>query len=195
MFQDFEYYKVDRKSDPNIPLFTAEKGSPRYLFEKKTIKKPEKLSFKLGLPIPKKPQMADFHISPFSIISQKIYNVLYPLNISGIQLLPCVIHSGEDKTFSDYWAVHTYQRIRCIDLSKSECEVKEFRLAYVKQLFLDKVKLASIPLQKRLLFRLEEDMSFELYHASLVEAILETKPTGVIFTKIEEWNVKTLFKR
>src|SRR5882672_130788 len=103
MNNEFEYYKVHRKSDNDIPLLNPDTGCPKYLYKKFAIEDPEPLKFKFGQPIPKKPKMADFHKSPYSVISKKIYDVLAPLKINEIQLLPAIIRSEDGKIFTDYW--------------------------------------------------------------------------------------------
>lgn len=193
MSQEFEYYRVHRANDNDVPLLDPDTGCPDYLFEKKAIDKPKPLKFKLGEPIPKKPRMADYHASPYSIISKKIYDVLAPLNIKGIQLLPAVIRVKNDKLVSDYWAIHIYNLIRCIDVKKSDCEIRSIRVANVKKIVLDKDILAKIALPQRLIFRLGEDISFELFHTSIVEAIMKVKPDGIKFTNIENWNAGSFF--
>jgi hypothetical protein len=52
---------------------------------------------------------------------------------------------------------------------------------------LDKEVLGKIPLEERLIFRLEEDETMKLYHKSIVDAIMAVNPTGVQFTKVEDW--------
>lgn len=195
MSNEFEYYKVHRKNDNDVPLLNPETGCPKYLYQKKAIENPELLTFKFGPPIPKKPKITDFHTSPYSVISSNIFNVLSVRNIYGVQLLACTIRGNNDKIYTDYWAVHAYQRIRCIDLANSDCIIDDVMISYVKKLALDKKTLKAIPLEKRLLFRLGEDSSYELYHISIMEAIINVNPGGIRFTDIEKWDAKSPFKK
>lgn len=191
---DFEYYRVHRKNDKTIPLLDPDSGCPRYLSKKVPIEDPELMVFKLGQPVPKAPKMADYHSSPNSVISKKIYDVLSPLKIEGLQLLPSTIRVNDDEVYSNYWAMHIYQRIQCINAAKSDCVIDDISLGYVKKLVLDHDALKAIPLKNRLIFRLQEDRSYELFHASVVDAIMKVNPEGIRFTNINEWSEKSLFQ-
>ena len=190
---EFEYYRIHRKADNSVPLLAEDTGTPLYLYESAQIKDPELLLFKLGKPVPKKPKMADYLSSPDSIISRKIFDILSPLNIEGIQLLPARITGKNNELFSDYWAIHIYNSVQCVDPNLSDCVIKKFGLANVKKLVLDKKNLSAIPLKKRLIFRLKEDVAYQLFHVSIVEVIQAVKPEGVGFTNIENWNEGSFF--
>jgi hypothetical protein len=193
MSKEFEYYKIGRSNDNNIPLIEESSDCPDYLYEEGPIENPKLMLFELGDPIPRKPKMADYHASPNAVVSKKIFDILSPLKIEGIQLLPATI-SVKDKTLKDYWAIHIYHHIQCVDLELSECAVKSTRLSRVKKLVLDKKVLEKIPLQKRLIFRLKEDISYELFHVSIMESIMGANPEGIHFTNIEQVNERALFQ-
>jgi len=67
-------------------------------------------------------------------------------------------------------------------ISKIDGEIRN-----VMRFFLDTDALAKIPLEKRLVFLLEEDMPKQIYHKSVVDAIMSVNPTGVGFYQIPEW--------
>jgi hypothetical protein len=193
MNKDFEYYRVDSTNDSTIPLLSSDAGNPRYLYKDFPIEKPELMLFKFGKPIPKKPKMADYLSSPDPVISKKIFDVLVPLKIEGIQLLPARIRGKEEKIFTDYWAIHIYHRLKCIDTKFSDCKIDDSGLEHVKKLVLNKKILDDVPLNKRLVFRLKEDYAYELFHASIVDAIMAVKPEGIRFVNIEQWNEGSFF--
>lgn len=195
MPDDFEYFRIARAFDDAIPLLNTDTDCPNYLYEQTAIENPEPLLFQLGDPIPIKPKMGDYLSEPASVISKKIFDVLAPLNISTIQLLPARIRGKNDEIFSNYWAIHMLTEIKCVDASLSNCEIKRVRLAKVKKIVLDKNILSAIPLPERLVFRLQEDSSFQLYHSSIVEKILAANPSGVRFVNIEEWNDSSFFPK
>lgn len=191
---EFEYYKIDRSNDRHIPLLDVDSGSPHYQYKESDIENPGLMLLRLGQPIPKKPKMADYHSLPSSVISKKIFDILEPLKISGIQLLPAQIRGKEDLIFKEYWLLNIYNEIRCIDLQLSDCKIEGPNLSNIKKIILDKAVLSAISLRERLIFRLAEDWSYQLFHSSIVDKIMEIKPEGLRFTNIEEWNDSTLFK-
>jgi hypothetical protein len=191
--EDFKYYRIHRKSDNSIPLLDEGPNCPDYLIRESFIDKPKLMTFKFGKPVPRHPKIADYHSSPESIVSDKIKRVLDPLNLYRVQLIPSQI-KGTEGNISGFWAIHIYNYIKCIDVENSDCEIRQYSIAHVKKLRLDKLKLQIIPLEKRLIFRLREAFSYQLFHVSIVEAILKTKPDGVGFTDIETWSESSLFQ-
>ena len=182
-----EYYLIDSDGTPDAPLLNGS-GRDGFLFRNPpvVITKPIRLGYRP--PIPRKPRMIDYHSMPESVISQKIYEVLEPMNIKGIQLVPAVIKGKDDELFKDYWIIHIYNRIACMDREKSIYEADDDDdIDDIEQLCLDKKILNEIPLEDRLVFLLKEDISFYIYHKSVVEAIMSVNPEGVKFYPIEEW--------
>jgi hypothetical protein len=194
MQDQFEYYRVHRDNDDSIPILASDSGNPSYLYDEQPIGDPKLMLFKLGKPVPKKPKMADYLSSPSCIISRKLLDVLDPLKVEGIQLLPAQVRGKNDEIFSDYWAIHIYHNLKCVDTTLSDCVVRNSGLGYVKKLVLDKKVLEKIPLDKRLIFRLGEDPAYQLFHISIVDAIMAVKPEGIRFTNIEEWNEGSFFQ-
>jgi hypothetical protein len=190
----FEYYRIHRKNDNSIPLLVSDSGNPDYLYTEEFIETPELMKFRFAKPIPRKPKMADYHSCPSSVISKKIYDILNPLKINFIQFLPAQIKgTDEDDIHTNYWAIHVYKYIECVDQTLSNCLIDGVGLKYVKKIILNKEILKLIPLNERLIFRLKEDFGYQLYHVSVVEKILSQSPAGVSFTNIEAWNESSFF--
>lgn len=192
MEHEFEYYLIDSDDTPSVPLLMADKNqSTRILLDRKPVEPlntPMKLCF--NPPIPRNPRMVDFHELPSSVFSRKIKDVLQPLNIYGLQLLPATIRGKNDEYYEDYWVAYIYNRITCLDMKNSEYSVYEDdgKVNFITRFFLDAKKLMEIPLEKRLVFMLAEDISKRIYHKSLVDAIMAVNPKGVAFTPIEGWH-------
>ena len=190
---EFEYYKVTISNTEDVPLISEDDDCPIYLYKKVAIENPKLMQFKLAEPIPRKPVLADYLSTPSSVVSKKIFNVLEPLKIYGIQLLPAKIRGKDNKLVSGYWAIHIFNNIKCVDKKLSDCKIED-GLGYVNKIVLDKKVLKKIPLKERLIFRLEEDRAYQLFHASIVEKIMAVNPTGVKFTDIEKWNDGSYFE-
>ena len=185
---------ITRSFDKNIPLLSKIAGSPKYLYKEHPIENPEIINFKLGLPIPRKPVMADYHSSPDGIVSKKIYDILSPLEIDGLQLLPVSIAGKDGEQYDNYWALHMYREIECVDMELSDCERSSFSFDRITKLILDKKILSEIPSEKRLIFRLKESNSIKMVHKSVMDNIMSVNPTGIRFTNIEDWNDSSFFE-
>ena len=184
---EYEYYLIGSDGNPDAPLLNGS-GKDAFLFGDAPVKidKPIRLSYRP--PVPKKPCMIDYHSMPDSVVSRKICNVLEPINIKGIQLVPAVINGKDDDLFEDYWIIYIYNRIACMDMERSVYETnRRGKIINIERLFLSRKALAEIPLEDRLVFSLKEDISFCIYHKSVVEAIMSVNPEGVMFYPIEEW--------
>ena len=56
----------------------------------------------------------------------------------------------------------------------------------IEKLVLNKQFLSEIPLEKRLIFKLKENSTFEIFHKLVVDKIMSANPVGVQFTKVSE---------
>ncbi|MCG2839328.1 hypothetical protein L6J37_21095 [Photobacterium sp. WH77] len=60
-------------------------------------------------------------------------------------------------------------------------------------LSLDENVLDKIPLEKRLVFTLEEKPKF-LFHETVVQALREVNLTGLSFQRVDEWSIGSAFE-
>lgn len=198
MNDEFEYYLIDSDDTPSVPLLMPDKNQStmmllrRYPIE--PLEKPMELCF--NPPVPAKPRMVDFHELPSPVFSRKIYDVLQPMNIYGLQLLPATIRGKKEERYNDYWVAYVYNRIACLDMEHSQYDIDEDdgEIDNIMRFFIDIKKLAEIPLKKRLVFLLEEDMPKRIYHKSIVDAIMSVNPVGIRFYPIQEWYEGLQFK-
>lgn len=131
-------------------------------------------------------EMADYHpIDP--VFSKKICEVLKSFNITTIQIFDAILKGVNNEAF-DYSYVYVYKHIECMDLERSAYTAfKDGPIGNIKTIVLDEKKLNIIPLSERLIFRLYESPSEVLFYSSIVNAIIETKPKGIRFIKIEDY--------
>ena len=188
MTTEYEYYRVYRANNGNFPLLIQDVKCPNYISKRFLIENPELMIYRFREPIPRKIVMADYLPFEGAVISKKIFDVLEYLAIEGLQLLPSKIIGANDQEFVDYWTLHFYNRIECVDRNLSDCVFNFSYLGKVKKIVLNKDILSKIPLHKRLVFKLKEDSAYKLFHVSIVEKIMAVNPTGVVFTNIEKWN-------
>ena len=187
---DKEYFRIGRANNDNHPLLVVKQGG-KYEREYEYIDDVEPMIYRLGEPVPSKPIMVDFHSSSCSIVSQKISDVLINLNIKGLQLIPATIEGKNNELYENYCFLNIYNKLKVLDMDKSVYRWSNFlKLANpIEKLVLNEELLNSIPLEERLIFRLEENKVFEIYHKSVVDAIMATNPEGIQFTKVEDYHI------
>ena len=192
MEKSFEYYRIFSTNDPDIPLIKEDTDTDYLYKTKRRIENPELMVFKLAEPIPRIPKFVDYHWTPRTVLSQKIYEILAPLNINTIQLLPAIIEDTKGNKHENYWGLKHLRKMDCLDRELSDCEFKSYGLNNIKKLVLDKKILQEIPLEDRLIFLLGEQ-PYDLFHVSIVNAIMEINPEGIQFINIEDFNKRTYF--
>jgi hypothetical protein len=189
MNDEFEYYFIGRVNNDQYPLLIADTDCPAYLRKKEYIENPQRMFFCLGKPIPKKPKMVDYHSTPKSVISKKIFDVLDEMKIKGIQLIPATITGKNNELYEDYWYIHIINRYPALDREKSIYEWDDFiKVASpLEKVVLNEAFLKTIPLEERLVFYLAENGVEQLFHKSVVDAIMAMDPEGVVFYNVKEW--------
>lgn len=189
-----EYYIIGRKNIPDAPLFSWDES--RFKFYKGLpVEIIEPIKLKIGDPQPRTPKKMDYHSLPKPVISTKLKEILEPLNIFGIQLLPAKIKISSEE-YWDYWYLHIFNKINCIDIENSDCvfSKSDGKILSISSMVLDNEKLNEIELSKRLIFLPKEYASYEIFHESIVEKIESVNPTGLIWAKISEWDDGYTFK-
>lgn len=191
-----EYFVLERENNDNYPLFSWDQPSGEFGLGR-PVKHEGPIKLRLGEPISPNFQWADFHETPAPVVSENIVRILAPLNIYGMQLVPAKVRNpktpfSEEK---DYWLVHVWNRIVCLDKEQSVLDVDEVdgRIWSIDKLVLDERTLSSFDVSKRLVFNLTESTSVTLIHQSVRDAILATNPIGVRFFAANEWNSDSSF--
>jgi hypothetical protein len=193
MENELDYYFIGRAAVADAPLLRNDDdtnlGGCKFLGKKKKVDIENPVYLCFNSPIPPKPRMVDYHSLPYTVFSKKIYDVLAPMNIEGIQFVPAIVNGANGEQYDNYWLLHSYDRLECFDKEKSVYEIDDFTECWddIEKLYLDKEVLAQIPLSKRLVFITKETSRFELYHKSIVDAIMAVNPEGVQFLPIEGW--------
>jgi hypothetical protein len=189
---EFEYYVIDSAEDQAYPLLKCDSDSyhtQKYVYDNKEneIPNPLEMEFTFSKPYPRKPVIGDYFSQTESIVSEKIKNVLEPLKIKGIQLIPATVTSNKGDLYEGYYYIHIYHRIKAMDMKNSVYEQLSGGSYSVDRFTLENDILAEIPLEERLIFKLKESPTKKLYHKSIVDAIMAVNPIGVQFTKVEDW--------
>jgi hypothetical protein len=194
---EFEYYLMERRGNKAFPLVSPKAGSQHtYLyigdnfseFHGKPIPNPKTMEFMFGSPIPRKPVIGDYFddAGDGGVVSKKIADIMIPMNIKGIQMIPSTVMSNKGDLYKDFFFIYIYHYIEAMDKEKSDFECEDVTY-FIDSFKLDESVLKEIPLEERLVFKLKEDGTMNLFHRSVVDAIMATDPEGVQFIKVEDW--------
>ena len=188
---EFEYYLIGGDGDTSTPLLAPDEDQPlRILHKEMPYESLEPIRLRFNNPIPRNPKMRDYHSLPYSVVSKKVRDVLVPMDIYGVQLIPAIIRNELDgSVYQDYYIIHVFNQIECLDREKAEyteCDITIGRIGEIQKLVLDQQKLNSLPLEERMIFYLKEDISKRIYHKSIVDAVMAIEPDGLKFGKIED---------
>ena len=116
MENNLDYYRIRGLNNNSYPLLVAMENCD-YEFEDDFIEDAEPMGYTLGSPIPKNPIMVDYHTTPYSVISDKIAEVIR--GIYGIQLIPAVIEGKSSELFENYYYLHIHNHLPVLDMDKS----------------------------------------------------------------------------
>ncbi|MEL6117621.1 hypothetical protein P0Y67_20690 [Photobacterium sp. SP02] len=137
-------------------------------------------------------QPCDYHETAEQLVSEKFRQVLAPFNLPGVDFYQTNIVNG-DKIWSEHYYMHIWNHHKAIHHGRSKIDGTyvddDFTL---EVLSLDENVLDKIPLEKRLVFTLEEKPKF-LFHETVVQALREANITGLSFIRVNEWSIGSTF--
>jgi hypothetical protein len=185
------YFVVERANNNSYPLLSWDEPSFRRSEE---VVRTTPVRLRLGKPVPKKPQMVDFHVLPEPVVSKKIRDLLVPMNLLDVQLVPAQV--TVDARVFDYWILHVRRCIEALDLARSKYEAgTRGEIMIPEKIVLDDRKLEKVPLDERLLFRPKEYGTVWLFHQRLKDAIEAVNPVGLRFFHVRDWDDTVAFQK
>jgi hypothetical protein len=191
MNNEFDYYLIDSDNNPNYPALNyKDVYEGDIFFAKEPLSATTKLEMCLWKPAPKKPEMVDFHsVADVLAFENSLYAILEPLKLHNVQFIPASIEVKKGTEIDGYWLMHNYNRVECMDLEKSDCDIDEDDgdVTWIRKIVLSPEKLSKVPLEERLFFRMKEDYPTHLVHKSIVDKIMAINPKGIKFTPVEAW--------
>jgi hypothetical protein len=191
-----EYYVLEPDNNNNYPMIGASLR-PRSLDQIFT--NDYTLNIYLDPPIPKKPEYVDFHTSGSTpVVSKAMKDLLEPLEINGIQFLKGTKGDVIDELKLDYYLLHIYSRVICIDKDKSDVKLDDEddevdNVLDVKTLVIDSDLLLKTPEENRLIFKVREYGVIQLFHKSIVDVIESAGLKGLRFIPVKKWNDNAAF--
>ena len=197
---DKEYYVMNVDGASNHPLLAW--GSTDFSpflesdpIDENSIELPLKIIF--GEPYPVQYEMSDLLMldADFSG-SEKMKNLFNQLNIYGVQFVPAEIKTNKGELINSYYAIHFWNRLPAIDKNNYEGEEPNMfgNIIDLRKFSLDSHLLNEIPLEKRLVFQLEENSIMILVHQSIYDAMQSEKLTGMKFFRVDDWDDNAMFR-
>ncbi|TOG16143.1 hypothetical protein CGJ06_24350 [Vibrio parahaemolyticus] len=134
----------------------------------------------------------DYHEIAEQMVSDKFRQVLLPFEFPGVDFYPTEV-TNDDKVWSDYFMMHIWNNYRAIHQGRSVLKgtyvENDF---FLRALSLDETLLDKVPLEERLVFRLQEKPQF-LFHETVVNALKAANLTGVGFIRVDQWGPAAMF--
>ena len=134
----------------------------------------------------------DYHEIAEQMVSDKFRQVLLPFELPGVDFYPTEV-TNDDQVWSNYFMMHIWNNYRAIHQGRSVIDGTyvddDF---FLEALSLDETILDKVPLEERLVFRLQEDPQF-LFHETVVDAIKAANLTGVGFIRVDQWGPAAMF--
>ncbi|MEM9103533.1 MAG: DUF1629 domain-containing protein [Pseudomonadota bacterium] len=189
-----EYYILESTQESCLFSWDQKSGS---LGMGQPVQIDEPIKIRVGQPISEHPQFVDFHEMPDPVFSKRIVEVLAPMHLYGIQLLPAKVRNPNGGPFDEprhYWFMHVWNSIACLDIDDSEVDLyDDGNIFSIEKLVLDEKALENIEFKQRQIFELAEKPSVLLIHQSVKDTILSVNPIGCRFFKATEWNSDIVF--
>ncbi|EGQ8033663.1 imm11 family protein [Vibrio parahaemolyticus] len=134
----------------------------------------------------------DYHEIAEQMVSEKFRQVLLPFDLPGVDFYPTEV-TNDDKVWSNYFMMHIWNNYRAIHQGRSVIDGTyvddDF---FLEALSLDETLLDKVPLEERLVFRLQEKPRF-LFHESVVDALKAADLSGVGFIRVDHWGPAAMF--
>lgn len=194
-----EYFYLKLVEHSGYPMLALDDDFKKYalrFLRTKPIEYTKKIQLKFREPIPQKPQMADYNpfTTPSPVLSEKLKKVIEDMQVKDIQFVPVLIRDKKDEFIEGFHAIKVCNSISCANMDLSDYASSEpGEVDHFNKLVLDNEKLDNIPLEDRLIFAVEEEITTVLYHISVVEKMLNAAPTGMTVYRLAGYDPSAPF--
>ena len=150
----------------------------------------------LNLSNGKQDRFVDYYSSGSkSIVSKNFCDFINELNVDGIQFLEGTEGNVIKDLKLDYYYIHIFKRISCVDRNNSILDINEEtnRIRSIKKFSIDSEVLKHISIEERLMFFLDESVHIKLFHETIVRQIISSGMKGFKFVKVSEWGEGSAF--
>lgn len=186
-----KYFILEELNLHNSPMLNLKRNlASRLLGLSEVIESYDDFEFEFTKYSSMRSQMTDYHYHSTLLLSKHVTDILKNMNLYMVDYLDASLTDRKNNTNYDYHVVHVRNHIECFDKEHSAWKPPAYdpnEVMSIKIMTLNWDKLSLIPQEKRLLFRLKEATYYTLFHESVVDAILATKPTNMRFISVESW--------
>lgn len=139
-------------------------------------------------------QPCDYHETPDPLVSKRFKEIVEKFKPKKVDFYPTEITNGK-KVWADHYYIHMYNEYAAVHPTRSiyDGDIVNDEMIIVDNLSLNEDVLDKIPLEDRLIFVLVEDW-IQLWHKSIVDAVVEAGMTGVKFKRVDSWNIGSSFE-
>ena len=183
-----EYYVLEKTKNNKQPLLKWSKHHGIFC-KGKPVSIDECLAFENMFPELVRQDSTDFYFAPEPVIAARIKEFLLSKKIPDVQFLKAQIRISPEIIYKDYYLLHLYKEIACLDKKKSKIKAVDELFFIIEKIALDEKILELIPLKERLFLRLAEQPNIYLIHFSLKKEISTLNPQGVSFVSCAEWSI------
>jgi len=191
-----EYYVIIRENNNKYPTFNGW-IMPRSL---KKIKVEENTEHQIWLTTGhgngKHNEYVDYHSSGGqSVCSKEFADLILSFETGGIQFLKGTHGDVVEEVERDYYMMHFYNRIACVEREKSNIEINPETnfIRSIRGFSINEEVLNKIPFEKRQIFFLDESAFIKLFHESIVEKMMNSGLKGFRFIKASQWGDNSAF--
>lgn len=191
-----DYFVVSPECRFDYPVLKEDEKTKDYLLQKDGLNILPPLRFTFQKENSKDLFFPDYLSSVSPVISKNFLDILSRFDAAKTDLIPCVIseENGETKNHN-YFAMHIYNYISCIDETYSE--IDRYETGVIKNILRLKLSVSAlmkIPFRERLVFRLKEAPLIKIFHKSVVDELRNANVSGIKFYKVREWKDDILFE-
>jgi len=177
-----QYFVIEAENNDNQPMLAWGSSSRPALRKIASI---ATIDLKLAKQLPENPEMVDYHVLPRPVISSALKQALNNIELKDVQFIPARIKTP-GKVYDNYYLLHMYNLIRCLDVENSDCDIDEDLndVEDIRRFLLDEKRLSEIELNKRLLFVMWEYPSLYICHDCIKRKLESINPAGIRFIPI-----------
>ena len=183
-----EYYVLYPDNNQNYPMIYADLIP--HSTGKKVVGKYQLMIYNHST-MPNKPEYVDYHTAGGEpVISPNFVKALNELDIEGIQYLKGINGDVIEELKLEYYLLHVHKFIKSMDMKKSKYRFNERiqSVSSVESFTLDSEKLSKIPLEKRLVFAMDEYSILNIFHKSVVDHLNKFDLKGMQFIPVTSWD-------
>jgi hypothetical protein len=133
----------------------------------------------------------------YVLVNDELREEMKHFEIDYFQLYPSVIIDDEGEYHENFWLLHVYEKLDCLDFDR--CVIDDYdpeaRKHDVDKYYLSDSALSAIPEERRLIFRPEKaHMGYTFVHQKIVDIFNSQGVDSLRFIKVSDWEMGMQFE-